>query len=184
MAITRINDALSFTIGSCEVPGSGLSGFDAAPNRILVSGVGAWLYDGFPVNPFRYGTFRIQLAWQNHSTCDDVGLFLQNGNTGATNRINMPVFDGVIAKPSNSTIALASTTDLTAHTFYLFINERWITVNQGSVRIFSEAVPSNFFAAGEDVLYKIGFQSGYINSYASPGKYAFADKLYYKGLRL
>jgi hypothetical protein len=183
MAITRINDELSFTVGSLATPVE-LSGFDASPNRILMSGVGAWLYSGFPVNPFTYGTFRIQLAWQDISHNDDVGLFLQNGNTGATNRLNMPVYDGLFTKPSGSTIALASTTVLTAHTFYLFVNERWITVNQGSVRLFSEAVPSNFFAADEDVLYKIGFQSCYVNDIHTGGKYAFADKLYYKGLKL
>lgn len=183
MAITRINDDLVFTVGSLATPGA-LSGFDASPNRILMSGVGAWLYSGFPFNPFTYGTFRIQFAWQSARDSDDVGLFLQNGNTGATNRLNMPVYNGVITKPSGSTIELASTTVLTAHTFYLFVNERWITVNQGAVRLFSEPVPSNFFASDEDVLYKIGFQSCYVKNNATGGKYAFADKLYYKGLKL
>ncbi len=184
MAITRINDDLEFTVGSCEVPESGLTGFDAAPNRILVSGVGAWLYSGFDVYPFRFGRFSIQLAWQSHSGCDDVGLFLQNGNSGYTNRLNMPVYNGLIKKPSGSTTALASTTNNTAHTFYLIVEDRYITVYQGTSRLFTEAVPSDFFAAGSDVLYKIGFQACYVNNYKTANKYAFADKLYYKGLSL
>lgn len=183
MAISRINDNLVFTVGSLATPVE-LSGFDASPNRILMSGVGAWLYDGFVVNPFRFGTFSIQFAWQSATACDDVGLFLQNGNTGYTNRLNMPVYNGLIKKPSGATVALASTTTHTAFTFYLIVEDRYITVYQGTSRLFTEAVPSNFFAAGSDVLYKIGFQSCYVNNYATAGKYAFADKLYFKGLSL
>jgi len=184
MAITRINDDLVFSVKSCGDYYSAIAGFDATPNKILVSGVGAWLYDGFTVNPFRYGQFSIRLAWQSATACDDVGLFLQNGNTGYSNRLNMPVYNGLIKKPSGSTVALAATTALTAYTFYLKVDERDITVYQGTSRLFTEAVPSDFFAAGSDVLYKIGFQSCYVNDYHTGGKYAFADKLYYKGMRL
>lgn len=179
--LTRNNDEVTFSLQSL-VPPVGVSGFEASPNKICRSGVGGWIWAGFPEgDTFREGRFAVQLAWESVSQSEDAGFsIVKPENTNQ--RAHFSIAHGRAYNPRTTVwVDLPEPTAGVAHMFYLHVANNVATLYQRDAEVLSVTFDAPWwFDQGDGDAFALGFKFCEHYEYGVSGKYIYADKMRYR----